>query len=87
MWRFAMGAGAVLRKDLNILEYWHCSWSAKTVTHLGVSAGRPKFQTFWEYLALLMCLEAWGGHTTVGQVLLVGDNTASLQDALGFKGR
>ena len=34
-----------------------------------------------------MCLEAWNGHTTLGQTLLVGDNTASLQDALVFKGR
>ena len=81
------GGGAVLRKNMVIVEYWSCVWDAKSVAHLGVAIGKAKFQTFWEYLTALLALLTWGGYAATEHILLVGDNTASLQDALDFKGK
>ena len=79
------GGGAVLRKNMVIVEYFSCVWDAKSVAHLNVATGKAQFQTFWEYLTALLALLTWSGYVATEHVLLVGDNTASLQDAIDFK--
>ena len=49
--------------------------------------GECRHQTFWEYATLLLCLMTWGDHFIKEAVLVVGDNTASLSNALSLKGR
>ena len=46
-----------------------------------------KHQTTWEFLALLMVLHAWGSRFTESSLLLLGDNTGSLNDALKLSGK
>ena len=81
------GAGAVLKRNNAILEYWHCTWNLQSVAHLGVATGQAKFQIFWEFLALLLCLIIWSKHAERNPVLLVGDSKTALQDAIDFKGK
>ena len=81
------GGGAILRCGEAITEYMHCTWDESTVQHLGVCIGDPRHQTLWEFLTLLMSLMIWGGNFLTEEVALLGDNTASLADALDLKGR
>ena len=46
--------------------------------------GLPEFQTFWEYLALLLCLCTFARRGE--PIAVIGDNTASLQLALSLSG-
>jgi len=43
--------------------------------------------TFWEYLAFLMCCITWASLIEVYPVMVVGDNTGSLQNSLDLKGK
>ena len=70
-----------------VKEYWYGSWATKDVARLGVQAAKPKHQTFWETLTVLMSLMLWGDRSTVSPVLIVGDNTAALQNTLDLKGK
>ena len=68
-------------------EFWFCSWRTKDVARLGVQADRPKHQTFWETLVVLMSLMVWGHHSAESPMLIIGDNTAALQNTLELKGK
>ena len=52
-----------------------------------VQIGDPAFQSFWEFLTLLLTLVQWGRWFVHEAVTIMGDNTAALQDALDLKGR
>ena len=67
------------------MEYWYTVWRDKDVVNLGVVTGIAKHMTFWETLATLMCLMIWTDHAK-SSVLILGDNTGSLQNVLDMKG-
>ena len=68
-------------------EFWHASWSPDSAGHLGVEIGTSKFQTFWEFVAAWLCLEAWGSRFKDSGLALVGDNISSLTSALKLAGK
>ena len=65
---------------------WHLRWVAEDVHIVEPRAriGDPAFQTFWEYLALLLCLCSFAQRDV--PIAVVGDNTGSLQLALSLSG-
>ena len=82
-----MGGGAILKFKDVVREHWHCSWQTKFVARLGVQAGKTKHQTFWESLTVLMSMMLWGSQVGEAAVLIIGDNTAALQNTLDLKGK
>ena len=62
-------------------------WTAEIAGELGVEVGLSKYQTFWEYLSVLLCLLLWGKSFTRQSVAIVGDNTAALTCSLSLKAR
>ena len=70
-----------------VMEYWWYVWKTKEVAKLNVQSGLPKHQTFWETLTLLLSLILWGEYATGRTILMVGDNTGSLQNTLELKGK
>ena len=62
-----------------------CAWRQADFAGRAVQVGRPDSQTFFEILALLLAIELWcqNGEATV----VLGDNTAALQEALALKGK
>jgi len=84
------GGGAILREKGTgkILDLLCVRWAKQTSSgRLQIAPGLPKFQTFWEYLTLLLALEAWGGKFPQHSLTLLGDNLASLQLSLTLSGR
>ena len=81
------GGGAVLRCNKVVTEYFEVKWEATTAVWLGVETHNSKFQTFWEFLTLVLALCVWGDQFVQEAVALLGDNTGALQDALHLKGR
>ena len=82
------GGGAILKNpDGNIERYFAVVWDGSEAVHLGVRIGEPAFQTFWEFCTLLLSLVVWGKHFTQNTVIIYGDNTAALANALNLKGR
>ena len=81
------GGGAILLEGNVVREYFAVSWRKQDAEHLGVHPGTPKWQSFWELAAILLCLEAWGRRFTSTSMAIVGDNTSALQDALDLKGK
>jgi len=81
------GAGGVMRFGTRIVEYFDCQWSEDTAGHLGAAPGDPKWQSFWELLALVFALVLWGKHFTETTAAVLGDNTAALGDAVNLKGK
>ena len=82
------GGGAVLRDSSgHVLEYFSIVWNEWDAEHIGVVPGLPKYQTFWEFLTLLLALMTWGDLFTDDKVMILGDNTGALSDALSLKGR
>ena len=81
------GGGAILKHGDIVKQFWYCSWATKDVARLGVQANKPKHQTFWETLVVLMSLMVWGDRSADAPVLIVGDNTAALQNTLDLKGK
>ena len=79
--------GGILKHADVVKELWYCSWRTKDVARLGVQADRPKHQTFWETLVVLMSLMVWGHHCADAPMLIIGDNTAALQNTLELKGK
>ena len=75
-----LGGGAILKFKDVVREHWHCSWQTKFVARLGVQAGKTKHQTFWESLTVLMSMMLWGSQVGEAAVLIIGDNTAALQN-------
>ena len=70
-----------------MVEYFSTVWNGEEAKHLRVVPGDSRHQTFWEYATLLLCLMTWGDHFTKESVLVVGDNTGSLSNALSLKGK
>ena len=82
------GGGAVLRdSSTRVVEYFSILWSEEDADHLGVVPDDSRHQTFWEFLTLLLTLVTWGDQFTEESVLVLGDNTGALSDALSLKGR
>ena len=81
------GGGAVLRNNYRIIEYMVVKWEAVHGAVLEVVPGESRFQTFWEFLALLLALMLWGNNFVNEQVAVLGDNIGSLQNALDLKGK
>ena len=46
-----------------------------------------KHQTFWEFATLLLSLLTWGNKFVTESVMVVGDNTGALNNALSLKGK
>ena len=71
-----------------VIEYWYCKWGRGDAAHLGAQPALPAHQTFWEALALLLCMMAWSSHFEKGNVvLIIGDTVPSLQNTLDLKCR
>jgi hypothetical protein len=82
------GGGGVLRNpDREVVEYFSIVWNGEEAKHLHVVPGDSRHQTFWEYATLLLCLMTWGDNFVKESVLVVGDNTGSLSNALSLKGK
>ena len=69
------------------MEYIVVKWDADHGSILSVEPGVSKFQTFWEFLILLLALMVCGNNFIAEQVAVLGDNTGALQNALDLKGR
>ena len=82
-----LGGGAVLRNGTAAYEFFAVQWDEQDVKHLDVFTGLPKYQSFWEFLTLLLALIAWGHFFLQEAVTVLGDNTAALQNAIDMKGR
>ena len=70
-----------------VKQFFSISWLAKDFAPLGVQVASSASQTFFEFYTLLLGLMVWSSYATSKPVLVVGDNTGSLQDALQYKGR
>ena len=82
------GGGAVLRdSSTRVVEYFSILWTDEDAVHVGVAPNDCRHQTFWEFLTLLLTLVTWGDQFTEESVLVLGDNTGALSDALSLKGR
>ena len=81
------GGGAVLKQNGVAHEYFAYTWDPNEILVWEVRVGDPAFQSFWEFLTLLMTLVQWGHWFVQEAVTILGDNTAALQDALDLKGR
>ena len=79
------GAGGVLFEDGRPVQYFACRWRAADFKHLDVCVGSCASQTFFEVLALVLAVEAWGH--SVRPLTILGDNVAALQEALSLRGR
>ena len=80
------GGGAVLRLREQIVAYTMVQWQEADAKILGVTPHNSAFQSFWEMVMLLICLEIWGDDFKQEELAVVGDNTGSLQNALDLKG-
>ena len=80
------GGGAILRNGGRIVEYFAVKWANEDVAVLGVHIADSKFQSFWEFLTVLLVLLLWGDDFTDVELAVVGDSTSALQDALHLKG-
>ena len=82
------GGGAVLKNPIgNIERYFAVVWDGSEAVHLDVRTGEAAFQTFWEFCTLLLSMVVWGKFFTEHTVVIYGDNTAALANALNLKGR
>ena len=78
------GGGAVLFERNQPTEFFSTAWKEDDVPHLGVHPGVSAHQTFYELSCLGLALIRWG--STYQRLVLVGDNTGSLQLALDGRG-
>ena len=62
-----------------------CSWQAEDFRGMRVEIGSSSSQTFFEVLVLVLAVELWAEGTRPAVVL--GDNTAALQEAISLKGK
>ena len=83
------GAGATLKHKGVLREYWVYEWRAAEVAHFKprIKTGVSDHMTFWESVAFLMCCITWNSWLETHPVMLVGDNTGSLQNSLDLKGK
>ena len=64
-----------------VKEFFCVDWNP--IAKLGVKIADPAFQTFWEFLTLALCLLHWA--SLFEDLLVCGDNTASLSMAMSLK--
>ena len=84
----SMAGGAVLRNsERQVAEYFSVIWCDDDVSHLSVAKADTRFQSFWEFATLLLALVTWGDWFVEEPVLIMGDNTAALTDALSLGGK
>jgi len=81
------GGGAARRRGDRYLDYVVLEWNVSMVPGLAVEPGLPKYQTFWEFIMVLVALLCWGDSFPQEQLHILGDNTEALQTALDLKGR
>ena len=81
------GGGAVLRCGSVIVSYTYVKWEEQSAAILGAVPGDSAYQSFWEMVMLLVCLVLWGDDFTNEELLIVGDSTSALQNALDLKGK
>ena len=81
------GGGAVLRCGETIMSYTYLQWQPADAEVLGAHPGDSAFQSFWEMVMLLICLILWGDDFVAEDLLVVGDSTSALQNALDLKGK
>ena len=79
------GGGAVLLEKGRPVRCFSCRWSPADFTGKKVRIGDPACQTFFEVLALVLAVELWC--TGTESTTILGDNVASLQEALDTKGK
>ena len=76
--------GAALLYDRGALSEWFAlDW--EDLPKLQVKTGLSKHQTFWEFLTLTLAIVRWC--PVIEDLLICGDNVASLQLALSHKGK
>ena len=76
------GGGVLFEHDVPV-RCFACRWRAKDFKDKGVEIGSPAFQTFFELLTATLAIEMW---CLSVPTVLVGDNTAALQEILSLKG-
>ena len=81
------GGGAVLRRNEQVVEYFSVKWRRSHAAHLNVVIGKSKFQTFFEFLTLLLALMVWGKEDPTKTLAVLGDNTGALQEAISLSGK
>ena len=81
------GGGSILKVNNVIIRYFFVKWANEDFARKGVLIGQCKWQTFWEFLTLLIAAITWSKHLSDEGVLMAGDNTASLQLAMDRKGK
>ena len=78
------GGGGVLFENDVPVRCFACTWKAKDFTGLDVEIGNPASQTFFEVCAAVLAIDLWCVSTA--PTMVVGDNTAALQEVLNLKG-
>ena len=81
------GAGATLKFNGVLREFWQYTWKTAEAAHMQVKTGVSDHHTFWESLAFLMCAITWSSWIEAYPTMLVGDNVGSLQNSLDLKGK
>ena len=82
------GGGAVLHDGSGtVKEFFSVVWFGDEASHLRIEPGLTKHQTFWVFSTLLLSLIVWGDRFVTDTVMVVGDNTAALTNALSLDGK
>ena len=73
------GGGGILWRNGQPAEWWTLRWCVEDcrLAEPRLELGAPKWQTFWEYLALALSLCVWAEPGV--PLAVIGDNTGSLQ--------
>ena len=77
------GGAAVLYVNGDLKEWFALEWS--NIAWLHICIGESRHQTFWEFMTLVLAAVQWC--PMFHNLLLCGDNVASLQLALSHKGQ
>ena len=81
------GGGGVLYHCDTPTAYWHCEWDDPVLSMFEATRGNPKFQTLWEFVALLISMVLWMDQACGEIFTLCGDNIGALEDALQLRGK
>ena len=82
----ALGGGGVLLKGGEPVAYFRTTWCAGVLARFSARLGDARWQSLWEFLTLLLPLMVWGHLSVDETMVLQGDNTAALNDAIAMKG-
>ena len=81
------GGGAVLLETGRPAAYFATVWTMDLLERFNANTGDSRWQSLWEFVTLLLCLNIWGDLAVDSTLTLRGDNIAALQDAVALKGR